>query len=437
MNLTLIVKYEIWLLIALLLCSSFTSAYEIVQNPVTPNNVNENVCGSKVQEVMQRINESLIREHLGKLVGFSPRYTATYGCEKSAEYIYNNFEDFGLNVRYQNWSAFGNRWHPGYFNSQNVEGEKPGTKDDKIILFNAHYDTVENTPGADDNGGGAAAVLAAAYALSQYDFKHTVRFVTFSGEEIGLLGSHAYAKEAYENQDDILVDFNADMIGNALTADGGSRFRVYGSQDVEWIMDEIEEINTDYGAGFNLTRSVLDETASRGGSDYFSFIEYGYEAITFFEYEWCEHMHTPEDTLDKVNFSYLVNTTRLIAGIMAYLADLEEFSYPHVEIEFPRRGNLYFQGVVKKEISDLQTTVIDDIWIWTDVEEGDAPIILAEFYYDDVLEFVDTEAPFKWHFNKFSLFREHKVTVKIYDQLGRSASSWMTIRFINIRTRES
>ena len=58
--------------------------------------------------------------------------------------------------------------------------------DNSAIIFNAHYDSVAKGPGANDDGSGTVAVLAAAYALSHFDFKRTIKFVTFSGEEIGL-----------------------------------------------------------------------------------------------------------------------------------------------------------------------------------------------------------------------------------------------------------
>ena len=115
---------------------------------------------------------------------------------------------------------------------------------------------------------------------------------------------------------------------------------------------------------------------------------------------------------------------------MAYLADLD-IPNPQVRIESPKQGKLYYEGLEKREIADLKTIVIDDIWIWADDIPGDVSIVSAEFYYDDILEHVDTEPPFKWHFNKLSV-RKHKVTVIVYDEVGRTASAFKYIRFINL-----
>jgi hypothetical protein len=75
--------------------------------------------------------------------------------------------------------------------------------------------------------------------------------------------------------------------------------------------------------------------------------------------------------------------------------------------------------------------VINDIWIWAEVDYATYPIERAEFYYDGNLVFIDTGAPFKWQFNKFSLGK-HQITVLVYDQLGRNSSDWREIHFINI-----
>ena len=65
--------------------------------------------------------------------------------------------------------------------------------------------------------------MAAAFALSQFDFQHSIKLLTFSGEEQGLLGSIEYVEEIYENDENIFVEINADMIGRAVTSEGGKQ----------------------------------------------------------------------------------------------------------------------------------------------------------------------------------------------------------------------
>ena len=143
----------------------------------------------KITDILSMINETIIREYLETIVGFGPRVTGSDACEKAAQYIHQQFTDMQLIARYQNWTTWGNIYNPHLYTSQNVEGTLTGTNtmDKSSIIFNAHYDSIEGGPGANDDGSGTVAVLAAAYALSHFDFKRTVKFVTFSGEEIGLV----------------------------------------------------------------------------------------------------------------------------------------------------------------------------------------------------------------------------------------------------------
>ena len=82
--------------------------------------------------------------------------------------------------------------------------------------------------------------------------------------------------------------------------------------------------------------------------------------------------HSAQDNLSNVNLSYLVNTTRIIAATLAYLADLAE-TPPQVRITSPRVGFLYNDGMRKREIGEFKTTVINDIWIWAEVELCNCP----------------------------------------------------------------
>lgn len=385
-----------------------------------------------IDQVLEIINENLVFEYLKTLVGYGPRMTGTYGCEKAAQYIYEQFTDMGLETRYHDWAAWGNRRYPHYYESQNIIATLPGTDPNAAtIIFNAHYDTVPNSPGANDDGSGTSAVLAAAYALSQFEFKQTIKFITFSGEEIALLGSRAYAREAYQNNDPILVAINADMIGY----DNGSRtMRVTASEDVIWVSDIFKMISETYPIGLNVTQGRINRIGyGFRGSDFASFLHYGFECVACWQVDWDGNMHTPQDDLDNVNMSYLVNTTRLIASTIAYIAEGTDFP-SQVRITSPQMGFYYRDGIQKREIHEYKTIVHNDIWIWAEVDYGLAPLLRAEFYYNGRLMHVDTEEPFKWHFNQRA-FGKQEIIVIVYDLEGRSTMDWKEFFFINLFPR--
>jgi aminopeptidase YwaD len=383
---------------------------------------------SKIMSILNNITEDLLRSYLEPLVAFSPRYTGTYGCEKSAKFIFQQFDQMGLKTGYQNWTSFGNIYHRRLFTSQNVEATLEG-KDDKIVIFNAHYDTVKFAPGANDDGSGTAAVLAAAYVLGQHEFNHTLKFVTFSGEEVGLVGSQVYAKEAYDRSDDIILEINADMIGRATTTETGRRMGISATTDAYWVQDLFEISSNVYDLNMNINKNTIIRD-SRGYSDYHSFVEYGYEAVACWEGEGDPNMHTWGDDLSNVNFSYLVNTTKMIVSVMAFLADTNELP-PQVRIESPKIGNVYYKDTKICNIGGLTTIVLKGIWIWADVKYSSSKITKAEFYYDGKLVHTDTEPAYNWYCNKISL-GNHCIKVIVYDDQGGEYSDWVKLFFINL-----
>jgi hypothetical protein len=385
---------------------------------------------SKVGAIIEAINETLVGTYLEEVVSFGPRLTGTSSCEATGKYIFQEFSQMGLETRYHNWSFWDPGISPEVLSGSNIIGTHLGfnRSSDQIIIFNAHYDTVKVSPGADDDASGVAAVLAAARVLSQFQFEHTLRFIAFSGEEQGLLGSKSYARRAYESNDNILVALNADMIGHTETSEGGKTLRVYGTTDVSWILDIVETINDDYGFNYVFNKRTI-QPGGGGGSDYYSFLQYGFDAIAFFEYEWNTHMHTARDTLDKVNLSYLTKNTGLITGLLASLTDASN-QYPSGKIMVPQRGRIYNDGVIIKTLLTEKIIIFDSLNILADSSPGMYPINRVEFYYDDKLQATDYTHPFQWHMDKISI-GYHTLEVVTYDEREGVSRDWVSIFFVN------
>lgn len=434
----LTVKISTLCFIFLLIVASFATsiAIEKQENDQTDSVYSTDV-NQKINDAIDMVNMSLVVGYLEDIVNIGPRMTSTYGCKKAAEYILEKFEDFGLDAEYHEWSILKKkkRQLPEYYKSNNVIGTLKGNNPEyeDVIVFNAHYDTVKVSPGANDDGSGTAAVLVAAHILSQFEFNRTIKFITFSGEELGLFGSEAYARELYKNDEKILVEFNADMIGYANTSEGGKKHRLYSTQDASWIIDEIEDVNEIYNINFNLNKGIVKDTF-RGGSDFASFLRYGYETLAFFQSENNpDYWHTPEDTLEHINFSYLYNVTRLIIGTIAHIADVDIY-YPHISITSPKRGKLYYEDRIIRNLKQEEIKIIDDVLVCTEVTPGDAPIDYVEFYYDGKLVCTDKEKPYQWRMNKRS-FRRHNIEVVVVDEKERTASDYIEFLFLNLNTK--
>lgn len=97
---------------------------------------------------------------------------------------------------------------------RNVLGTLRGTGDaQKTVIVDAHYDTVANAPGADDNGSGTVGVWEIARLLSRYPAKKTLQYIGFDLEEAGLVGSSRFVTNGIPAGDQIEGVLNFEMIG--------------------------------------------------------------------------------------------------------------------------------------------------------------------------------------------------------------------------------
>jgi len=82
------------------------------------------------------------------------------------------------------------------------------------ILIGAHYDSVPNSPGADDNGSAVAALLSCAKAIAEYAPQTPICFVAFNREEDNLLGSQEFVRKIItENQITLSHAHILEMVG--------------------------------------------------------------------------------------------------------------------------------------------------------------------------------------------------------------------------------
>ena len=218
-------------------------------------------------------------------------------------------------------------WSHGGESGKNIEATIHGVNEtsDEIYIICAHYDTVSESPGADDDGSGVAAVISAAEILSQYMVNHTIRFITFSGEEQGLYGSYQYAKQASINGDNIIGVLNADMIGYAINQYQGDQSKIYYNTESTWIVDYIDTVAHDYFEYINL--DVVYGGYS-WGSDHSSFWQWGYDAVQYKEYETNPYYHTLNDIIDNLNLTYLTKHAKLFLATIAKFIQISSPNSP-------------------------------------------------------------------------------------------------------------
>ena len=192
---------------------------------------------------------------------------------------------------------------------RNVVAEITGTTSEESVLLGAHFDSWDPGQGAQDDGVGVAAILEAAKILKSLGMtpRRTIRFVFFSGEEQGLLGSRAYI-ERHHNELDALRAVVI-MDSGAQTPRG---FMIHGRSDIEAAAKTVLAPLSSLGA----SGVTLDATFDM---DHGPFLAAGIPVFTLWVHdgEYDTHHHAVSDTFDTVDPRMLALDTAVMA-VAAY-----------------------------------------------------------------------------------------------------------------------
>ena len=223
-------------------------------------------------------------------------------------------------------TTFGSVTEP--FIAYNVLGYLEGTDlKDELLVLSAHYDHngVVNgviNYGADDNGSGTTGVLELARAFSKakaegHGPRRSMLFMTFTGEEKGLLGSNYYSRHPVFPLEHTVVDLNTDMIGRVddkHIRGNHNYIHVIGSDKLS---SELKVINENANAEYThmeldyMYDDPKDPLRIYYRSDHYNFAKYGIPIAFYFSGLHPDY-HKPSDTVDKINFELLTKRAKLV-----------------------------------------------------------------------------------------------------------------------------
>ncbi len=225
----------------------------------------------------------------------------------TADWLEAQFEALGLVTQRHAYSSTGT----------NIAGLLPATEPGgRTIVIGAHFDTVPGSPGANDNATGVAFVLSLARYLSSVECRaHDVIFVGFDEEEIGLIGSDAFAQLLLQQQTDVLAVHTIDQMGWDQDGD-----RAIELERADEGLFEFYEV-----ANATLPAPLTIHGTNTGFTDHVSFRPYGFAAVGITEEfvggDTTPHYHLASDTYETVNMDLLVSTCVLGHTAFAMLID--------------------------------------------------------------------------------------------------------------------
>jgi Zn-dependent M28 family amino/carboxypeptidase len=253
-----------------------------------------------------------------------------------AGYIRKSLEDAGYVVNVQAFTSRG-------LSVNNIEAVLPGHGAvDEIIVVGAHYDSVTDSPGADDNASGVAALLELARLLAGSSLPRTVRFVAFANEEAPFfygdeMGSNLYAARAQVQGERIEAMLSLETLGYYTDEPDTQKYPFPFS----WFYPDTGNfvgfvgnlssrplVRQAVGAFRASTAFPSEGVAAPSGiegihwSDHWSFWQAGYPAIMVtdtapFRYP---HYHDATDTPQQLDYTGLARVTGGLAEVVGVLA---------------------------------------------------------------------------------------------------------------------
>jgi Zn-dependent M28 family amino/carboxypeptidase len=281
---------------------------------------------------MREPNQKNIATHLNALTRERNPYTSPEQLQLAAEYIRGQMRSTNLMVREEVVPFDGMHF-------SNILGLKSGSDlSSGTFVLGAHYDTVEGSPGADDNASAVAALLEIALCLETTQLKKSLLFAAFTLEEYGFVGSHYFLDQAGNEKDRFTGMISLEMVGFCNPEPGSQTYPPYiDATKYPDCGDFIAVVGNEPSA--TLTHTIVDHmiqavpnlpverlvVPGRGEqfrevtlSDHSPFWENDIPAVMITDTAFLRNpnYHQPSDTLDTLDIEFIGKNVEAIASFL-------------------------------------------------------------------------------------------------------------------------
>lgn len=279
-----------------------------------------------------------LQSHVAALTQIGPRSHLLPGSmEKSVKYISECMKQCGGKVEVLPFTYDGKTF-------ANIELTFPGCSEtlrSEIIVVGAHYDSVSHTVGADDNASGVAALLALAEKCRSANPGRTLRFVAFPNEEFYFrtdgMGSFQYAKRCSERKEQVVAMLSLETIGcfsdlpnsqrcpavlSGLYPDRGNFLAFVSTAQARPLVKQFAGLFRENSSLPSEGLAAPEFVSGVDWSDHLPFLQLGYPALMITDtapYRY-PYYHSPEDTIDKLDFPRMTLAVKGIESAMLKLS---------------------------------------------------------------------------------------------------------------------
>ena len=275
----------------------------------------------------------LMRSHLQALISERHPISSPAGLRRAQDYLADQFRRVGLEVSFHQFRALGGTYKNviAALCPQQGSGRRTGPP----LIIAAHYDTVEGSPGADDNASGLAVMLEGARALFPMTLAREIRFIAFCLEEEDLLGSLAYAAALKEAGEEIAgaivlecVGYTSEKRGSQAipvatpiaVSDVGDFLAIVGNSASAPLVNAFKRAATREARELKTVSLVVPAKGERlpdtRRSDHAAFWHYGYPALMLTDTANFRnpHYHRPTDTFETLDLTFMQRVVRAVTA---------------------------------------------------------------------------------------------------------------------------
>ncbi|MFQ5851331.1 MAG: M28 family peptidase [Candidatus Binatia bacterium] len=286
---------------------------------------------------MVRIDPRELEKTLERIVTERNPFSSRRHLSEVENYIEKEFSRYGLSVQSDTFTYWGTSY-------RNVIGRAGSVRRSPLIIVGAHFDSVEGTPGADDNASGVAVLLEAARILAKSRLRSQVLFCAFNLEELNMVGSNHFAKRLKSEGIQIDAMISLEMVGYTDSRPGSQKYPV----GLRWFYpnraDFIGIIGNwrsssllrKFSRLMNRVRGLPVETLTVLGngflipqvrlSDHSPFWDLGYPALLVTDTSFFRnpHYHSYSDTLETLDLEFMA---KVCEGVILAIQQLANSHY--------------------------------------------------------------------------------------------------------------
>lgn len=322
--------------------------------------------GVNLQALVDQVDSVSMRENLSYIEGIRHRNTGPAHLQEVQDSLLGAFAYYGLETRTFEF-PYGN------YTGVDLIGKKAGSLNPcRTLIIDGHYDTVDDSPGADDNGSSQVGMLEIMRIIQGLDLGYSVEFISFDLEEAGLEGSAQFVADGGILEDEhVAAVFNMDMIAYFSNIPNSQII----PEGFDWAFPELYQqvVDNEFRANFIISTAnyfsdtlmyLFESTAAdlvpdllvgsvrvpdngelipdTRRSDHVAFWDAGYMALHISDGAETRNpnYHDPTDVIDSCNFTFASNVTKAVLATVVKLAK-------------PMRGNVEESAVITDPTSGI------------------------------------------------------------------------------------